>query len=68
MDASNEIKTFEDYYTDTNSKKWEWGSDKSSSDYDLEETFRELGELAFEEIFNQMFKFGPPQRPLVINE
>lgn len=31
------------------SKKWEWGSDKSFNDYELTETFRELGEPIEEE-------------------
>lgn len=42
------------YSTDSN--KWEWDSDKSSSDYELIETFRELGEPTKEEEFYRKFK------------
>lgn len=44
------------YSTDSN--EWEWGSDKSSSDYELTKTFREPSEPTKEEEFNKKFKFG----------
>lgn len=44
------------YYTDSN--EWEWGSDRSYSDYELTKTFRELGEATKEEKFEKIFRVG----------
>lgn len=35
------VETSKDYHIETNSNEWEWGSDKSLSNYDLVETFQE---------------------------
>lgn len=40
------------------SNEYEWGFDKSSSDYELYETFREPGEPIEEEIFKTKFRVG----------
>lgn len=42
---------------------WEWGSDKSSNDYELTETFQELGEPTEEEEFHRKFKVGQETTP-----
>lgn len=61
VNASNEIETSEEYYTNSDLNLWEWGSEKSFNDYNLEEKFREPSQPTFKERFNQMFKIGPPQ-------
>lgn len=48
-----EVQQEDDYSTDSN--EWEWGSDKSSSDYELNETFREPEEPTEEEEFYKKF-------------
>ncbi|GLJ55837.1 hypothetical protein SUGI_1198920 [Cryptomeria japonica] len=47
----------EDCYS-TDSNEWEWGSDKSSSDYELTEIFREPDEPTEEEEFYNKFRVG----------
>ncbi|GLJ21626.1 hypothetical protein SUGI_0402520 [Cryptomeria japonica] len=47
----------EDCYS-TDSNEWEWGSDKSSSDYELTETFKEPDEPTEEEEFYNKFRVG----------
>ncbi|GLJ23513.1 hypothetical protein SUGI_0445470 [Cryptomeria japonica] len=47
----------EDCYS-IDSNEWEWGSDKSSSDYELTEIFRELDEPTEEEEFYNKFRVG----------
>ncbi|GLJ50598.1 hypothetical protein SUGI_1077960 [Cryptomeria japonica] len=47
----------EDRYS-TDSNEWEWGLDKSSSDYEFTETFREPNEPTKEEKFYKKFRVG----------
>lgn len=54
--STNEQQKQRHYSIDSN--EWEWGSNKSSSDYELTKTFREPGEPTKEKKFRELFRVG----------